>query len=324
MKRFIITILLFLSIITFAVASPSKEKDTAQPATIRVGIPKAPPALPILRMIDQNVLGDTTKIEFTVWDAPEQLIAMIQGGEHDMFAFPLTVVAKLYNKGLPVTLTNVNTWGVTYFLTTDPDFKDWSQLKGKTVYIPLKSSPPDAITNFFMAKAGLTPGKDVNIVYVNTPEVTQLLASGKAQYATQIEPQVTAAMMQNKDVRIAYAFENEWKKFTSEDTIIPNAGFGAKMPFINANKELVATFETEYEKALDWVINNPTEAGILAEKYIGLKAGLVTNAIPRMGLMYKNSFDAKADLTQFYTLLNDYDKSIIGGKLPDEKMLYRK
>ena len=34
---------------------------------------------------------------------------------------------------------NVNTWGVTYFMTTDPAFETWADLAGKTVYIP--SSP---------------------------------------------------------------------------------------------------------------------------------------------------------------------------------------
>lgn len=127
----------------------------AKEQVIRIGMPKAPPALPVLRMIQSNALGENVKIEYTIWDAPEKLIAMVQSSDFDMFAFPLTVVAKLYNKGVPVTLTNVDTWGVSYFLTTDPALKTWSDLKGKTVYVPLQSSPPDVITQFFMKKQAL-------------------------------------------------------------------------------------------------------------------------------------------------------------------------
>ncbi len=303
-----------------AFAAPKKSKQTV----LRVGIPKAPPALPILRMIDSKALGDNVKIEFTIWDSAEQLIAMIQGKEHDMFAFPLTVIAKLYNKGLPVVLTNVNTWGVTYFLTTDPDYNEWSDLKGKSVYIPLKSSPPDALTQYFIGKAGLVPGKDVELVYMSVPEVSQMLVSGKAKYATQIEPQVTAAMIQNKDVRIATSFENEWQKETGDNTMVPNAGFGGRKDFINKNSTLIKKFETEYEKALNWVLENPEEAAKLAEEKLGLKAKIVQTAIPRMGLYYKNAYGAKAELDEFYTLLNNFDKTMIGGKLPDEGMLYKK
>ena len=301
-------------------AASEKSKETV----IRVGIPKAPPALPIIRMIETNALGDDAKVEFSVWNSPEQLIAMIQGKEQDMFAFPLTVVGKLYNKGMPLMLTNVNTWGVTYFLTSDPDYKDWADLKGKTVYVPLRSSPPDALTQFFIGKAGLVVGKDVELIYASIPEVTQLVVSGKAIYATQIEPQVTACLMQNKSVRVATSFENEWKKVTDDGSIVPNAGFGGRKDFIKKNAEVVAKFEAEYEKALNWVLENPEEAGILAEKYLGLKAGLIKNAIPRMGLYYKNAYDAKKDLDQLYRILNDFDKTMVGGKIPNEGMLYKK
>ena len=60
------------------------------------------------------------------------------------------------------------------------------------------------------------------------------------------------------------------------------------------------------------------------EKKLGLKAKIVQISIPRMGLYYKNAYEAKAELDEFYTLLNDFDKTMIGGKLPDEGMLYKK
>ena len=66
---------------------------------------------------------------------------MVQGKEADFFAFPVTVVSKLYNKGLDVKLMNVNTWGVASFISKDPSVKSWKDLKGKTIYIGLKSSP---------------------------------------------------------------------------------------------------------------------------------------------------------------------------------------
>ena len=90
--------------------------ESGEEVVLKLAVPKAPPTLPLLHMADAGLLGDNVKMELDIWDAPEQLIAMVQDGEHDMFAFPLTVAAKLYNKGLPVRLTNVNTWGVTCFI----------------------------------------------------------------------------------------------------------------------------------------------------------------------------------------------------------------
>lgn len=302
-----------------------KDTEASQPMTIRLGVPKAPPTLAVLHMMEDGLLGDDVTIELDVWDAPEQLLAMVQDGEHDMFAFPLTVAAKLYNKGLPVVLTNVNTWGVTYFMTTDPDFHDWSQLKGKTVYIPLQSSPPDALTQYFIGQAGLKAGEDVEIIYVSTSEAAQLLASGEAEYATLIEPQCTAAMVQNENVRVAFSFEEEWKNIEgNEGTMIPNAGFGTTQDFIDKNPEFVAEFESVYEESLNWMLENPSEAASLAEKYLGLKSAVVEKAVPRMGLNYKTSADAKPELDAFYQLLNDFDASMIGGEIPDEGMYFNK
>ena len=90
-------------------AEAEEDAGNGEGVVLKLAVPKAPPTLPLLHMADAGLLGDNVKMELDIWDAPEQLIAMVQDGEHDMFAFPLTVAAKLYNKGLPVRLTNVNT-----------------------------------------------------------------------------------------------------------------------------------------------------------------------------------------------------------------------
>lgn len=305
-----------------ASSETAEAASAAEAVTIRVGIPTAPPALPVLHMIEENMLGDQVKIELDVWNAPEQLIAMVQDSEHDMFAFPLTVAGKLYNNGIGISLMNVNTWGVTYFLTSDPEFETWSDLRGKTVYVPLQSSPPDALTQYFLADAGLKVGEDVEIVYASTSEVAQLLASGEAEYATLIEPQVTAALTKNDQVRRALSFETEWQRVTGTDTMIPNAGFGASSAFLEAHPALAADFQDAYAESLEWVLDHPEETGALAEKYLDMSSALVTKAIPTMGLSFKTAEEAKPELDTFFNLLNDFDASMIGGKLPDDGLYY--
>lgn len=291
--------------------APEGSSQATEPVTISVGVPTAPPALPVLHMMDAQLLGENVTIDLNVWNAPEELLAMVQGGEHDMYAFPLTVVSTLYNKGLDVRLMNVNTWGVTYFLTTDPDFTTWSDLAGKTVYIPLQSSPPDALTQYFLNEAGLTVGEDVEVIYASTAEVASLLASGQAEYATLIEPQVTSAMNQNSEIRRALSFEEEWQRVTGTDTMILNAGFGTTQAFIDENPDLVAQFQEAYAESVQWVLDNPAEAAALAEA-----------AIPNMGLTFKSAQDARGELDTFYQLLHDFDPSMIGGALPDDGLYY--
>ncbi|MEG0250700.1 MAG: ABC transporter substrate-binding protein [Peptostreptococcus sp.] len=297
--------------------------DKKTDEVINIAVPKAPPALPLLRMKENHSLGKNVDINISTWEEPESLIAMVQGDEHDMFAFPLTVISKLYNKGMDVKLMNVNTWGVASFLTTDKNFKSWSDLKGKTVYVTLQSSPPDILTQYFLKEAGLEVGKDVTINYASKPEIAQLLISGKAQYATLIEPEATKVTMENPKAKIAFSFEDEWKRVNNTDTMIANAGIGAKDSFISKNPDLMKKFQEEYKKALNWTLKNPKEAGILAEKHLGLDAQLIEKAIPNMGLNYKSAEESKEELSMLYKLLFNFDPKTIGGNIPNESMYYQ-
>ena len=60
----------------------------------------------------------------------------------------------------------------------------------------------------------------------------------------------------------------------------------------------------------------------MAEKHLGLKSKLIENAIPNMGLYFKNSKDASKELKIFYEMLNEFDSKMIGGKIPSEDMYY--
>ena len=296
---------------------------SAEPLTIRVGgAPAAPPTFPVLRMMDANLLGDDIKIELDTWNSPEQLIAMVQGGKHDLFAFPLNVAAKLYNKGLPVRLANVNTWGVVYLMTSDPNVRDWPDLRGKTLHIALQSSPPDVVARYFLKRAGLDPQKDLNIVYVSNTELGPLAASGKAEHCIMIEPQGTAAMLQNPALRRVFSFTDQWKRFVGGDLRYPNAGFGGMARFYAEHPAEAEAFEKAYGESVAWVNEHPAEAAALAEKHLGLKAPMVAKSIPFMGLEYRRAVDAEAELDKFYRVLFDFDPQTVGGKVPDKGLLY--
>lgn len=323
MKKKLMIFVLVLMLLTVACNSKEEAKsEIKDKIVIKVGAPKAPPVLPVLKMIEDKVLGENVEIKVDFWETPEQLIGMIGSKKNDMYAFPLTVIAKLYNKGMGVKLTNVNTWGVSYFMSSDENVKTWKDLKGKTIHVPLQSSPPDVMTQFFLNKAGLSK-EDYKIVYASKTELAQMLISKKAKYATMIEPLVSAVKMKNKDMKVVMNFEKEWQKVQNTDKKIPNAGFGVTKEFADKNSELVKKFEKEYEKALKWVVENKEKAGELAEKKIGMKKQIIVKAIPNMGLSYKSAMDSKEELNDFYKLLFDFDPKTIGGKIPDENMYFK-
>lgn len=312
MQKITITLLLCCCLLVV-----SSSTNAGEPVVLNVCVPKAPPALPVLRMVESGAMRERADVKIHVWNGAEQLVAMVQDGRFQLFGVPLTVAAALYNKGAGLRLTNVNTWGIAYFATSDSDFRDWGDLKGKTLFVQPRSSTPDAVTRYFLQQAGLKPGRDVEVVNTAAPELGQLLRAGRVVYAVATEPQLTAAMRDNPALRVAFSFEDKWKEIMGPDASIPSAGFGAATAFLDEHPDLAREFEQEYAKALDWVLEHPEEAGELAARHLGLKANIIAATVPRLGLMYMDAAASKPDLEALLQVLLESSPETIGRKLPD-------
>ncbi len=318
-----LSVLMFITIAlsVFAMGSSDKKSEKSEKTVIKIGAPKAPPILPVLKMIEDKAMGENVSIDIEFWKTGNQLIAIAQKGDKDLFSFPLTAAAKLYNKGVPIQLLNVNTWGAAYFLSTDKTIKTWKDLKGKKIFVQCKSAPPDIMTKYFLKKAGLKKG-DYEIVYGPKIEMANMLAMGKGDYATMIEPLATKVLIKNPKMSVVMSFEKEWQKDRKTDKRVPHAGFAISKKFAAEHRDLALKFEKEFEKALKWVLAHPEEAAELAEKKLGMKKAVILKAIPKMGLEYQNITDVKPYIQDFYQFLFDTDKTCIGGKTPDGKFYF--
>ena len=58
----------------------------------------------------EDVMG--IKIEFKLWNNPDELRALILKKEVDFIALPTNVATNLYNKGIDLKLLNVSTWAI--------------------------------------------------------------------------------------------------------------------------------------------------------------------------------------------------------------------
>lgn len=316
--------LLVFAVMPFASLSCAAEPAAKDAVTVlSVGVPKAPPAFPLLRMMETDALGPDVQIRLDVWVTPEQLIAMAQGGRHQLLALPLTVAAKLYNKGVGIRMINVDTWGVASLVTSDPEVRGWKDLAGKTLFVPLKSSTPDALTRYFLGRAGLRMETDVNVAYAPVIEIAQLLRAGRVQNAVLIEPHVTAAIAADAGLREVVAFSDEWAAIKGSERRIPNAGFAASSRLIAENPDLVRRFGREYEKALLWTLENPEAAGELVERYLGLQGDMIVAAMPRLGLAYRDAPDAADEVEDFFGVLHDFSPDLIGKTIPDEAFYWK-
>ena len=94
--------------------------------------------------------------EFTMVTAADEMTAMVAGGKVDIALLPANVASVLYNKtNKNISVIDINTLGVLYFVSADSSVTTIDQLKGKTVYLPGKGTTPEYALRYVLSAAGL-------------------------------------------------------------------------------------------------------------------------------------------------------------------------
>ncbi|MCT4542940.1 MAG: ABC transporter substrate-binding protein [Vallitalea sp.] len=301
----------------------NKKIKNNEEMTIKISGPKSPAIIPLLRIIETNALGENIKIDLKQYHSMEEMVALATDKENAFMALPAHTASVLYNKDVDVKLLNMGIWGCMYLTSIDDEFKDWKDLKGKKLYVPGKNSPPDMITQYFLKKNELEPGKDLEIVYSNHMEIAQLLELGKIKYAVDVEPFTTLHKETIKGFKVICDYSEKWKETEGDEFRLPAFGVVVNSEFASSNAEIVDTFNEEYEKAIKWATNNPEEAELLAQKQLKTKPQLIEKAIPNMTFIYESAESAKESLDKYYEILLSYKPESIGGKIPDETFYYK-
>jgi NitT/TauT family transport system substrate-binding protein len=165
---------------------------------------------------------------------------------------------------------------------------------------------------------GLKPGADVTLNYSNpTPSIVQLLISGRVSYALLPEPFATMARSGNANIKAVSNIQDEWIKAGGRENypmtvLVVDAAFAASQPA--ALKAILDAVKASVE----WVVANPAAAGPPVEKYLGLKAQVISAAIPRSNYVYIPAVQARPALESLFRTFLEFDPVSIGGALPRE------
>ncbi|EPJ45368.1 MAG: ABC transporter substrate-binding protein [Osedax symbiont Rs1] len=261
-------------------------------------------------------------LDFKVWRTPDQLRSGIISGDMQLSGIPSYVGANLYNKGIPVQLMNILTWGLLYIVSTDGSIKSIADIAGKTITMPFKNDMPDLVFKYITEKAGMVNGKDFTLNYASTPlEVVQMMLSGRADICILPEPAATAAMLKghSKGLQIhrSISIQEAWGEATGGSPRIPQAGLLVNRQLVDTSPDLLRAIQQDCVTSSAWAINNPAEAGVLAQDYIGIKAKITEKSMPFINLDATPAQTAKKELESFFAKLAELSPAIIGGKLPD-------
>ncbi|HOJ99721.1 MAG TPA: ABC transporter substrate-binding protein [Termitinemataceae bacterium] len=311
---------------------------------------KGPSGIGMIRLFESPPQVAGWQISLEALAQADLMAAKFASGEAKLGILPPNVAAKLYAAGRPIQVLAVVGEGMLSLITADPAIRGIGDLRGKTVEVAGQGATPDFVFRRILSYYGLTPGKDVQLGYALAyPEIAQSLKAGKIQTALLPEPFATMALSGSPHLRVVGNIQDEWNRAT----LAPDATTGAseeggaqKAPatggsqsggasagtpsypmtvfvvdrtFAAANPTVVKAIAEAYRASIQWVVQNPLEAGRLVQKHeLGLTAAVATAAIPRSAYVFIPAREARPALERLFAAFLEYAPQSIGGKLPGD------
>ena len=318
MKKILSLVLIALLVFSFTACGDSavpSETETTSPVeeslqTANVYTLKGPTGMGLAAMMENK------NFSFTIANAPDQIVAAISSGEADIASCPLNVAATLFKKtNGAVKLVTINTLGVMYVLSSDESVQSFADIAGKKVYATGRAATPEYILNYLLKGNDMTAETE----YLGDPtEVTALAASGEAGIIMLPEPNVSTVMAKNKDLRIVADLTAEWEKIS--DTKLAQSGIIVRTQYLESNPKEVENFLKEYEKSVDFVNGNVSEAAAMIEKAeIVPSAAIAEKALPNCNIVFIKGEEMKQIAQGNLQILFDANKASVGGEMPSEE-----
>ena len=319
----IITVLVMaLSLVSCAEKAPAYDAEKE----ISVMVLNGTTGFGAAKLIDDSKNGTAAlNYKFSVESDASAVNAALINGSVDIAALPTNAAAVVYNKTQGrVKVAAVNTLGVLYVVENGDTVKSFSDLKGKTLYVPGQGSNPEYITAYLCEKNGLKVGEDITLDFTyNAPaDLRTAVASGKVELAVLPEPMVTIAKSANDKLNTALDLTAEWDKVAQKDSLMQGCIVVSKK-FAEENPNELNKFLEEYSASVTFVNENPKEASeMIAEHGIFEKAAVAQKAIPGCNLCYISGDSMKKSLSTFFNIMFDADPKSVGGAVPSDDIYY--
>lgn len=324
MKKSIIKILI-LAICIACLSGCSSKEDLKEDVSVKVSMPDGLPSIALSKLAFENKnIKDGYNVNYNIEKTPDNLSTTVMKGEADIAVVPSNMAAIAYNKTKNYEIAGTTGLG-SFYLVSNDDIGGFKDLKGKEVVNTGKGLTPD-ITNKFIIKSNGLNEKDINFTYVNSAnELVPMIVSKKANTAIVPEPALTALKIKNPEIKVVKSLNEEYKNITKSDYGYPQATIIVKSDFAKNNKEFVNLFLEGVKESIIFVNSNPDKAGEYCEKIgVGTKKEVINKSIENANLQFIGVEESIKDYKDYYKILSEYDVKSIGGKIPDEKVFYKK
>jgi NitT/TauT family transport system substrate-binding protein len=320
-------------------AEPSSEPSSQQSASAPSSTPESEPESKVTLSEPMNIavlkgptgLGAVKLIAdadesyaFTVAAAPDEVTSKLLNGELDLAAVPSNLAATLYNKTEgKISVLAVNTLGVLYVLQKGVEIHSLADLAGQTVITSGQGTTAQYTVEYLLQQAGVDPATGLTLEY-HTEHADAAAAFMSAETAIAILPQpfVTTVTMKDANASIALNLTEVWAETTEVE--MPQGVLVARNEYLEANKEAVDAFLSDYKASIEYVNANPADAAAMAEGADIMAANIAEKAIPNCNIVYLDGDGMQTAVTAFLQIMFDYNPKSVGGSLPNEDFYYKK
>ena len=308
------------------VASAEETSQNTDGTVVRVASLKGPTSLGLLFLMDKAEKGETSNAyEFQMATGADEILPLMVKGDLDIALIPANVASILYHKTQGgVEVIDINTLGVLYMVSGEDGLTDFTDLKGKTIYLTGKGTTPDYVLQYLLTANGMSVD-DVTLEYKSeATEVASVLAEDPTAIGLLPQPFVTAACMQNDALKVIFDLNEEWNKVqgASGSSMVTGVTVVRK-EFLAEHEDAVKSFMEEHKASAEAINADPaTGAALAVEAQIVAKEPIAQQAIPGCNITYMDKADMKQALSGYLDVLFHQDSLAIGGGLPESDFYY--
>lgn len=307
-----------------SVAESAVSEAPSQQGAVRLAGLKGPTTMGMVNL-DTLAAEGTAQQDYALnmYGAADEIVPLLVKGEVDIAAIPANLAATLYQKtegGIEVMA--VNTLGVLYVVEQGDTVQSVQDLKGKTLLSTGKGTTPEYVLRHILTENGIDPDNDLTIEYCSeATEVTARMAEEQDAIAVLPQPYVTAASMQNENLRVALNLTEEWSKI--EDTQLVTGVTVVRKDFAEQNPDAVTAFLTDYAKSAELANTDVEGTAALCEQYgVVAKAAIAQKALPACNIVCLTGEEMQSAVSNYLQVLYAADPTAVGGQLPDDGFYY--
>ncbi len=317
MKKISTLILTIILVVNLIGCSLSKD--------VRVKTYNGLPAISICKLIkEEENIKSSYKTSYTIESNENKLAESLNKKEVDIALVPTDMAAKVYNKNSSYQIYASIGQGSYYLVTSDPEVRGFnSTLINKEIAIAGENSMTDNIVKAILKKNNIDETL-VKFKYTNTvPELVKTLTLGEIYTGIVPETSLTSLLYKHSGLKILASTNDAYENTFDISEGYPQFSVIVRKDFAKNNKEYVNKFLSKVKESIEFVNNNPLQAGAYGEELkIPIKPQILSKAIKRCNLKFIEIDKFKQNYEYFFDILYNYNNEAVGGTVPDESIYH--